>query len=205
MLRLGPHGDGFRPWRSGLRLRDLLGDPRGVDLGPLRPSLVAWLEARDARIDLAHARMSAELDRLAGELAAPAREGLLLIGRRDLRTNNSWLHNAPLSAKGRDRCTLLMHPDDARERKLASDDRVRIRSRVGQVIARLEVSGEIMPGVVSLPHGWGHGSRPGMQLRVAEAHAHVSLNDLTDEQLLEPVVGNAILNGVPVEVEAAGA
>jgi anaerobic selenocysteine-containing dehydrogenase len=205
MLRLGPHGDGFRPWRRGLRLRDLLAEPRGVDLGPLRPSLLEWLEARGAWIDLAHAGMSAELDRLAGELAAPAREGLLLIGRRDLRTNNSWLHNAPLAVKGRDRCTLLMHPDDARERKLASGDRVRIRSRVGEVTARLELSGEIMPGVVSLPHGWGHQSRTGMQLRVAEAHAHVSLNDLTDEQPLEPVVGNAILNGVPVAVEAAGA
>ena len=106
--------------------------------------------------------------------------------------------------KGRDRCTLIMHPEDARERKLASAEPVRIRSRVGEVVARLEVSDEIMRGVVSLPHGWGHRGQPGMQIRVAEANARVSVNDLTDEEQIEPVVGNAILNGVPVEVEAVG-
>ena len=151
--------------------------------------------------------MTGELGRLVAEIGSTDARGepLLLIGRRDLRTNNSWLHNAPLTVKGRDRCTLLMHPDDARKLKLTSDDPVRIRSRVGEVVARLEVSDEIMPGVVSLPHGWGHRSRPGMQLQVAEAHAHVSVNDLTDEQQIEPIVGNAILNGVPVEVVAAEA
>ena len=156
MIRLGPHGDGFRPWRKGLRLADLIAEPKGVDLGPLKPSLAAWLEARDGRVDLAHPKMMAELERLASEqLGAEPDDGLLLIGRRDLRTNNSWLHNAPLTVKGRDRCTLIMHPEDARERDLSSEEPVRIRSRVGEVVARLEVSEEIMPGVVSLPHGWG--------------------------------------------------
>ncbi|MEE2675095.1 MAG: molybdopterin-dependent oxidoreductase [Myxococcota bacterium] len=206
MIRVGPHGDGFRPWRKGLRVSDLVSEPRGVDLGPLAPSLLAWLEARDGRVDLAHPSMIAEVERLSSEqLGAEPEDGLLLIGRRDLRTNNSWLHNVPSSVKGRDRCTLIMHPDDAQERKLASDEPVRIRSRVGEVVARLELSEEIMRGVVSLPHGWGHKSQPGMQIGVAEANARVSINDLTDDQSLEPVVGNAILNGVPVEVETAGA
>lgn len=206
MIRLGPHGDGFRPWRKGLRVADLISEPRGIDLGPLTPSLVAWLEAHDRRIDLAHPTMIAELARLdSDQIAAEPEDGLLLIGRRDLRTNNSWLHNAPSSVTGRDRCTLIMHPEDAQVRKLASDEPVRIRSRVGEVVARLEISEEIMPGVVSLPHGWGHRSQPGMQIQVAETNARVSINDLTDEQRIEPVVGNAILNGVPVEVEAAGA
>jgi anaerobic selenocysteine-containing dehydrogenase len=210
MLRLGEYGDGFRPWRKGLRLRDLIAEPKGVDLGPLRPSLALWLAARERRIDLGHPVMIAELGRLRGSLAeatgSSAKPGseddLLLIGRRDVRTNNSWLHNAPLAVKGRDRCTLLMHPRDAQRRKLATAERVRIRSRVGCVEALLEISDEVMPGVVSLPHGWGH-DRPGMQIRVAEGSAGVSVNDLTDDALLEPVVGNAILNGVPVQVEAA--
>jgi len=204
MLRLGPYGDGFRPWRKGLRVRDLLAQPRGVDLGPLRPSLEAWLEERDLRIDLAHPAMQGELRRLDAELAEAPAAGLLLIGRRDPRSNNSWLHNVPLAVKGRDRCTLRMHPEDARVRGLRDGESVRIASRVGEVTARLEASDEMMRGVVSLPHGWGH-DRPGMRLRLAERHAHASVNDLTDEQAIEPVVGNAILNGVPVEVERARA
>ncbi len=205
MLRIGPYGDGFRPWRRGLRLADLIAEPKGRDLGPLEPRLNQILQTSSGRIDLAHPSMQAELRRLATELAsplAPASSDLLLIGRRDARSNNSWLHNAPLAVAGRNRCTLRMHPADAAERGLASGQLVRIRSRVGEVRAALEVSDELMRGVVSLPHGWGH-HRPGTATRVAEAHAHVSANDLTDEQLLEPVVGNAVLNGVPVRVAAA--
>jgi anaerobic selenocysteine-containing dehydrogenase len=201
MLRIGPYGDGFRPWRSGLRVKDLVAEPKGRDLGPLRPSLERVLHTASGRIDLAHVTMLAELRRLSAELASPA-PGLVLVGRRDSRTNNSWLHNVPLAVKGRDRCTLLMHPADADERGLASEQAVRIRSRVGEVVATLEVSDEMMPGVVSLPHGWGH-DRPGIAMRLAEANAHVSVNDLCDEQQIEPVVGNAVLNGVPVHVEPA--
>ncbi len=204
MLRIGPYGDAFRPWRSGLRLSRLLSEPSGVDLGPLVPTLASWLSERGLRIDLAHPIPVAELVRLAGELNAPLPTGLMLIGRRDSRTNNSWFHNLPSSVKGRDRCTLLMHPDDAKDRGLLHGDPVQIRSRVGAVEVRLEITDEVMPGVVSLPHGWGHG-RPGTRLRVARAHAHASLNDLTDELEIEPVVGNAILNGVPVEVARAAA
>lgn len=206
MLRIGPHGDGFRPWRRGLRLADLIAEPKGRDLGPLEPCLDRILQTSSGRIDLAHASMQGELRRLAAELKAPptpASADLLLIGRRDARSNNSWLHNAPLAVAGRNRCTLRMHPADAEERELANGQAVRIRSRVGEVVAALQVTDELMRGVVSLPHGWGH-HRPGTAMRVAEAHAHVSVNDLSDEQMLEPVVGNAVLNGVPVRVGAAG-
>jgi len=174
MLRVGPHGDGFLPWRRGLRVADLLASPRGVDLGPLRPSLVAWLEAHQAGIDLAHPVPLAELERLAA--GSPVEDdGLLLIGRRDLRTNNSWLHNAPLAVAGRDRCTLLMHPDDALARDLVDAGTVRIRSRVGEVVARLEVSDEMMPGVVPAarlgpcqPLGSAHARRRGERPREPE-------------------------------------
>ena len=112
-------------------------------------------------------------------------------------------HNTPLAVKGRDRCTLMMNPADAAARALSAEEQVRIESRVGHVVARLVVTDEVMPGAVSLPHGWGH-HREGMRLRTAFANAGVSMNDLCDDQLLEPVVGNAVLNGVPVQVMSAG-
>ncbi len=205
MLRLGHHGDGFRPWRRGLRVARLIAEPRGVDLGPLGPSLDAWLGERELRIDLAHPAMAAELVRLSAERDAfEGTKGLQLIGRRDSRTNNSWLHNVPLAVKGRNRCTLLMHPDDAKGHDLSNGEPVRVRSRVGEVEVVLEITDDVMPGVVSLPHGWGH-DRPGMQMRLAQANAHASINDLTDDLVIEPVVGNAVLNGVPVEVTHARA
>ena len=126
----------------------------------------------------------------------------MLIGRRTLRSNNSWMHNSHRLVKGRPRCTLLMHPRDAASRGLVAGQQVRIASRVGAVEAPLEVSEEVMPGVVSLPHGWGHG-RPGTRLRVAEAHAGVCVNDVTDDTLLD-VSGTSALNGVAVTVEPVG-
>ena len=124
----------------------------------------------------------------------------MLIGRRDMRTNNSWFHNIPLSTKGRDRCTLQINPEDASELDLKTGDYARIRSRVGSVETRIEVCDRLMPGVVSLPHGWGHRGE-GISLSLASEHAGVNCNDLTDDQELEPLVGNAIFNGVPVVVE----
>ncbi len=204
MLRIGPHGDGFRPWRSGLRVRDLEANPSGIDLGPLRPCLDEVLPSPEWRIDLAPEVMLAELDRLAREGVPGPRPDApyQLIGRRDVRTNNSWLHNTRMATKGRERCTLIMHPDDARREGLATGDRALIRSRVGQVEAPVVVSDEVLPGVVSLPHGWGHRGE-GLRMGVAQRHPGVSVNDLVDDAALEPVVGNAILNGVPVEVVAA--
>jgi anaerobic selenocysteine-containing dehydrogenase len=126
------------------------------------------------------------------------------VGRRHLRDANTWLHNAPSLASGRPRCTLLVHPDDAEARRLVTGGSARVRSRVGEVTVQVEVSDEMMPGVVSLPHGWGH-DRDGTRLQVAARRAGVSLNDLTDHEALDPLGGTAVLDGTPVEVTSAGA
>jgi anaerobic selenocysteine-containing dehydrogenase len=201
MLRLGPYGDGFRPWRKGLRLADLEAAPSGVDLGPLRPGLAIELQRRGRRIDVAAPAMLAELQRLqeTGPGLVAGEDELLLIGRRDPRTNNSWFHNLPLATKGRERCTLQMHPSAAEKRGLAEGDNALVRSRVGELIAPIELSDDLRPDVVSLPHGWGHRGE-GLRMRVAERHAGVNCNDLVDDAVLEPVVGNAVFNGVPVKV-----
>jgi anaerobic selenocysteine-containing dehydrogenase len=201
LLRFGPYGPGLVPFRDGLTLGRLKKQPHGVDLGPLEPSLPGRLYTRTKRIDLAPSRLLEDVRRLV--LAMPsvtATNGTLqMIGRRELRSNNSWMHNSERLVKGRDRCTLLMHPEDATRRGLASGQRVRVASRVGTVEAALEVSDEMRPGVVSLPHGWGHG-REGTSLRVANSVPGVSLNDLTDELRIDPFSGNAAFSGVPVEV-----
>ena len=203
LLRLGPYGDGFRPWRRGLRLRDLEAQPSGVDLGPLVPRLARLLEKSGRRLDLAPARVLAELRRLRDDGVPRARAGeLLLIGRRDPRSNNSWFHNIASSTTGLERCTLYMNPTDAALRGLSDGASARIRSRVGEVVAPVELSTDLLAGVVSLPHGWGHRGA-GLQMRVASEHAGVNCNDLTDDGVLEPVVGNAVFNGVPVDVSAA--
>lgn len=209
LLRTGPYGDKFLPWKRGLSLKKLEENPKGIDLGPLRPALDRVLQSKDRKIHLDHELMLGELRRLEGqmrELAAANGQKpngkLLLIGRRDLRTNNSWAYNARSLVKGGVRCDLIMHPDDAERLGFRNHDSVRIKSRVGEVTTKIAVSDEILPGVVSLPHGWGH-ARPGVKLGVASEFAGVSCNDLTDDRLLEPIVGNAILNGVPVEVVRA--
>jgi anaerobic selenocysteine-containing dehydrogenase len=157
------------------------------------------------RLQLAPELLVQDLGRVARELLEPGSDqngdGLRLIGRRQLRSNNSWMHNSHRLVKGPERCTLLMHPDDARARGLTAGQTVRVRSRVGSVPIRLEVTETITPGVVSIPHGWGHG-RPGVQLRVAREHAGVSINDLTDDQAVDPLLGTAAFSGVPVEVVA---
>ena len=203
-LRNGPYGDGFRPWRRGLRMGDLESHRKGVDLGPLEPCLARVLDTKNGRIELAHPVIIEELDRLSETIATAAtgEHELVMIGRRDPRTNNSWLHNAPLAVKGPDRCTLIVHPDDAKRLGLDSAKRVSIRSRVATRIAPLTISDEVMPGVVSLPHGWGHGAE-GMRMAVASAHPGINFNDLADDSVIEAVVGNAVLNGIPVELEAA--
>ncbi|MCM2258751.1 MAG: molybdopterin oxidoreductase family protein, partial [Vicinamibacteria bacterium] len=136
--------------------------------------------------------------------ASAARElpALTLIGRRDLRSNNSWMHNSERLVKGRERCTLLMHPADAQARALADGQRVALRSRAGSVVVPLEVTGAMRPGVVCLPHGWGHG-RDGVLLRVAREHPGQSFNDVADELQVDPLSGTAVLNGIPVEVGPA--
>ncbi|MBL8741306.1 MAG: molybdopterin-dependent oxidoreductase [Myxococcales bacterium] len=188
-LRVGPHR---------LSLRKLADHPHGLDLGPLTPRLPQVLETKDGRVALAPAKLMTEARRLFCE-PVPEVPALVLIGRRHLRSNNSWLHNAAQLVKGKPRCTLLMHPDDASRRGLADGDRVSIASRVGRVEAPLEVSDCIMPGVVSLPHGFGH-DRARVELAVARAHAGVSVNDITDDALVDRLSGNAAFSGVPVVV-----
>jgi anaerobic selenocysteine-containing dehydrogenase len=204
LLRTGPHGRGLRPWGRGLTLKALEAAPHGIDLGPLAPALPGALRTPDAHIALAPPALVADLHRVRARLAAgEGGRALSLIGRRGLRSNNSWMHNSARLTKGRDQCTLLMHPGDASARGLADGDRVEIRSRAGQVEATLSVTEDMRPGVVSLPHGWGH-HRPGTRLRVAAQRPGASLNDVTDEQEVDILCGTAVLNGVPVDVARSG-
>ncbi len=201
--RLGPEGIvdlGLRagPYR-GLRMRGLRDAPHGVDLGALEPCLPERLFRE--RIDLAPAPIVDDVARL--EASAEANGGeLSLIGRRQLRSNNSWMHNAPVLMGGRERCTLMIHPDDASARGIENGARVRVTSRVGEITAPVELTRDVMPGVVSLPHGFGH-DRSGVKLSVASEHPGASINDLTDELAIDEVSGNAAFSGVPVRVELA--
>lgn len=179
--------------------------PSGVDLGALVSVMPGRLQTRDGVIPLAPRCYVDDVPRLrawwaSAEARAPSQ--LVLIGRRGLRSNNSWGHNSVRLVKGPVGCTLRIHPDDAKARGLAQGDVAVIASRVGEVRAPVEVSDEVMRGVVSLPHGWGH-HREGVRMRVAAAHAGVSANDLTDDAALDAMSGNAVLNGVPVTVTRA--
>ena len=126
---------------------------------------------------------------------------ILLIGRRHVRSNNSWLHNSYRLVKGKPRCTLMLHPDTAAQYGIEDGQDVKVTSRVGSVIVAAEITDELMAGVVSIPHGFGHG-RKGVKQKIAQAHAGVSVNDLTDDTLIDELSGNAAVNGVPVQLEA---
>ncbi|WP_164008595.1 molybdopterin-dependent oxidoreductase [Pyxidicoccus trucidator] len=206
-LRLGPHGARFHPLKQGLTLAKLRAAPHGVDLGPLKPCLPHRLQTKDRRVHLAPEQLVADVQRLRErfpESATPeVRDGeLLLIGRRHLRDNNSWLHNVSGLVKGKPRCTLMMHPEDAARRGLADGAEVTVTSRVGAVTVAVAVTDDVMPGVVSLPHGYGHG-RQGTRLKVAAEHAGVSVNDLTDDRALDALSGNAAFSATPVQVRLA--
>jgi len=206
-IRLGGRGAGWNPFSRRLTLGRVIDSQHGIDLGPLEPCLPARLQTPQQRINLVPAPLVADLDRLRNHFKASAAEStadLVLIGRRDPRTNNSWLHNAKRFVKGPQRCTLLMHPGDAERRQLRNGDLATVNSRTGKVEIPVEVTEEVMPGVVSIPHGWGH-HRPGLQLRIAMQHAGVSVNDLTDETFIDALSGNAALNGVAVRVSALAA
>jgi anaerobic selenocysteine-containing dehydrogenase len=201
MLRSGAWGDGFGARADGLSLARLEADHHGLDLGPLVPRLPEVLRTTDGRIDLLPAPIRSDLDRLADDLHRDRAGHLVLVGRRHLRSNNSWLHNVPVLVKGRERCTLQVHPDDATRLGLRDGGRALVRSAVGQLDTPVEVTDEIRPGVVSLPHGWGH-DLPGVRLRVAGERPGVNSNVLTDPGSIDPLSGTAELNGIPVEVEA---
>ena len=196
-LKYGPYGK-----TEGLTIEKLKTAPHGIDLGPLKTCLPERLFTENKRIDLAPDIITADLPRVASLLTDTKAGELLLIGRRHLRSNNSWMHNSHRLVKGPKRCTLMLHPDDAAAMNLEDSTSVSVSSRVGSLVAELEITDEVMPGVVSLPHGWGH-DKPGSRWKIAEAHAGVSCNDITDEQLVDPLTGNSAVNGVPVTVEMA--
>jgi len=198
----------------GLTLAKLRAHPEGIDLGALQPSLGAALSARKKRIDLLPAGIRSELPQLvtaftqAGQDAnsaahlAAARPTLKLIGRRDVRSNNSWMHNSERLVSGKPRCTLWIHPEDAQRHALSDGQTVTLASRTGRVRVPVQVTADIRAGVVSLPHGWGH-DREGVQMQVAQAHAGVSINDLTDDRLTDRISANAAFSAVPVWIDAA--
>lgn len=204
LLRAGPYGDHFDEARPGLSLARLRAEPHGVDIGPMEPRVPQVLATQSGAIELAPPLITADVARLHAELAQdPGATGrLLLIGRRQLRNNNSWMGNIHSLAKGRERCTLLVHPSDAERLGLIDGSRAVVRSRVGELTAPVTVTGEVMPGVVSLPHGFGHDA-DGARLRVAREHAGVNTNLLTDEDAVDVLSGNGVLNGIPVQVSPA--
>jgi anaerobic selenocysteine-containing dehydrogenase len=204
MLRAGPYGDGFADGGEGLSLEAVRAVPHAIDLGPLEPRLPDLLRTPGRRIQLAHELLAGDVQRLRRRLAHSGRDdGMVLVGRRQVRNMNSWLHNLESLARGRNRCTLLIHPDDAGRLGIKDGGRVRVRSRVGEVVVEACVGEEMRPGVVSLPHGFGHGA-PGSRLSVASRRQPgANANQLADEQAVDALSGTSILSGIPVEVEPA--
>jgi len=192
-LRRGPY--------AGMTLNKLKKNPHGIDLGPLKRMLPQALKHKDKQIHLNIDFYQADLARVREMMQDYDDKQILLIGRRHVRSNNSWLHNSYRLVKGKPRCTLMLHPETAKEYGIEDGQNVKVSSRVGSVIITAEVTDELMPKVVSIPHGWGHG-RKGVKQKIAQAHAGVSVNDLTDDTLIDQLSGNAAVNGVPVQLEA---
>ncbi|MHA5054984.1 molybdopterin oxidoreductase family protein [Streptomyces sp. SD15] len=201
MLRLGPYGDGFGVRPDGLSLEKLLAHPHGIDLGPLGSRLPQPLKTPSGRIELLPGPIVDDLPRLRAALRErPA--AIVLVGRRHLRSNNSWMHNVPALTGGTNRCTLHIHPEDAAQLGLTDGAAVRVKGAGGEVTAPAEVTDAVRRGVVSLPHGWGH-DRPGTRMSHAALDPGVNVNQLLDGSLLDPLSGTAVLNGVPVDLALA--
>jgi anaerobic selenocysteine-containing dehydrogenase len=201
LIRLGPHGDGFGRNPAGYTLDTIKAEPHGIDLGPLVPRLREVLNTASGRIELVPQLMVDDLPRLQAHMATPLQE-TVLIGRRVLRASNSFMHNLPLTTKGPDACTLQIAPQDAARIGVSDGDNVLVSSRVGEVVAQAEVTSDLMAGVVSLPHGYGHAA-PGTRLSVANARPGVNINALTDDQVYDEASGCAVFFGVPVAIAAA--
>jgi anaerobic selenocysteine-containing dehydrogenase len=203
-LRGGPYGDRFGATKEGLNLDRLKAMPDGIDLGPLTSRIPEMLRTPSGRIELAPPPLLADLQRVAADLDGAMPE-LVIIGRRQVRSNNSWMHNLPVLAKGQShyqsRCTALVHPADAAKLGLSDGDLARISANARSIEAQVEISDEMMPGVVSLPHGWGH-NQPGTKLNVASERPGANLNALFDENWRDPLSGNAVLSGIPIRMEA---
>jgi anaerobic selenocysteine-containing dehydrogenase len=200
-IRASPWGDGFGARPGGLTLERLRTDhPHGVDFGPMTPRIDEILRTASGDVELAHDLILDDLPRLRAFVARD-RSGLVLIGRRHVRSNNSWMHNITVLVKGRDRCTLVVNPLDAAKLGLVHGGRARVTSEAATLEATVEINDEIRTGVVSLPHGWGH-DKAGTRLSVAREHAGVNVNLLAPGHLLDVPSGNAAVNGIPVEVAA---
>jgi anaerobic selenocysteine-containing dehydrogenase len=195
MLRAGPYE---------VTLADLEANPHGIDFGPLQPRIPEILRTPSGKIELAPDRIIADVSRLEASLEDLNGDGLVLVGRRHLRSNNSWMHNLPTLASGSNRCVLHLHPDDAAARGIEHGSVVTVTSAVGDIEVEVEVTEDVMRGVVSLPHGWGHGL-PGTKLSVAAVNPGANTNLLTDPGANDPLSGNAVLNAIPVTVTAVGA
>ena len=203
MLRLGAFGDGFGADPKGLTLAKLIESPHGIDLGPMTPALPALLKTKSGKIELCPDPIVADLPRLrAAQEERAGAETLLLIGRRHQRSNNSWMHNVPGLTRGTNRCTLQVNPQDAQRLGLTDGASAVIASRVGELTVPVELTPDVMPGVVSLPHGWGH-TAPGTKMSAAATTPGVNTNILTDESRLDPLSGTAVLNAIPVSVTPA--
>ncbi len=201
-LRVGPYGDGFGADPDGLTLQKLIDCPDGVDLGELQPRMPEALRTPTGKIEMAPPEILSDLPRLKQGLTKKKTPDFLLIGRRDVRTNNSWLHNLPLLAKGPFRCTMQIHPEDADRLGLEEGAMASVRGKNGAVEVVTERTDDMMPGVVCIPHGFGH-NQQGANLRVASERPGVNSNLLADDSFFDPLSGNAILNGIPVSVSAA--
>ncbi|HEY2504121.1 MAG TPA: molybdopterin-dependent oxidoreductase [Mycobacterium sp.] len=197
-LRTGPFGDQYGKNPGGLTLDMLKANPNGIDFGPMVPQLPDILGTADKKIRLAPQYLLDDLPRLAARLERPP-EPLVLVSRRHLRSNNTWLHNVPALMKGKDRCTLLIHPDDAARFGVADDDFVTVKSEAGEIKVPVEITDAIKPGVVSMPHGWGHG-KPGTRMSVANSSPGANTNVLSPPTLVDEPSGNGVLNGIPVTV-----
>ncbi len=207
-LRTGPYGDQFGKNPDGLNLARVQASTAagGIDLGPLAPRIPELLRTTSGKIELAPPLLLGDLQRAAADLARPV-PAMVIVGRRDTRSNNSWMHNLPVLAKGPMRCTALVHPLDAQRLGLRDGGMARIASSTRQgprsIEALVHVSSDMMPGVVSLPHGWGH-DLPGTSQKLAAQRPGANLNTLLDEDLRDPLSGNAVLSGVAVEMSAVG-
>ncbi len=201
MIRIGHRGDGFGADPDGWTLERLASHPHGVDFGPLQPRIPDVLGTPSGTVELAHGPILADLSRLEARLDEPA-DGMVLVGRRELRSNNSWLHNVEVLVKGTHRCTLEMHPNDADRLGLGDGDVAIVRSRTGVIEIPVRLTDKIRSGVVCIPYGWGHDAS-GSNLSVASARPGVNTNLLTDSGPIDPLSGNAVLNGIPVEVGAS--
>lgn len=200
-LRVGPYGDGFGVTLGGLTLETLAAHPHGIDLGALEPRLPSALRTRSGKIELARPEIVADIPRLLASVDRP-RPPYVLIGRRDLRSSNSWLHNVEKLVRGKPRCTMQICPVDAEKLGLEDGGMAVVTSATGAIIVPVEITDRVVTGVVSIPHGWGHGTE-GSKLGVAHDHAGVNCNVLTDASVEDAISGTTSMNGVPVKISRA--